>query len=285
MGESPERPMGQFRRNQTLSGVYRGVGEEPSSRHQLHDLTTRRRKVGGVFLISLAVVVLLAILLTQFTAQVSLVGASTKITSSFNSNEAKYREAINSYFGIHPAERLRFALNEQALSAYVGSLYPEVKSLEVHEVKNAVETQFSVHFREPVAGWQISQKQYYVDNEGVVFERNYFAHPEVQIVDESGVTPEEGTAVASGRLLGFVGKVVALGQSRGYTAIKAVLPTDTTRRLDVTYKGVTPVVRFSIDREVGEQVSDMVAALTYAQQNGLRPTYLDVRVAGRAVYR
>lgn len=285
MNETPERPRGQFRRNQTLSGVRRSTAEEPSSRHQLHHLTTRRRKVGGIFLIAVAVVALLAILLTQLTAQVSLVGTSTKVTSSFASSDAKYREAISSYFGTHPAERLRFALNEQTLSAYVGSLYPEVKSLEVHAVKNAVETQFLVHFREPVAGWQIRQKQYYVDSEGVVFERNYFAHPAVQIVDESGVTPEEGTAVASSRLLGFVGKVVALGQGRGYTAVKAVLPADTTRRLDVTYKDVTPVIRFSIDREVGEQVSDMAAALTHIKQNGLRPTYLDVRVAGRAVYR
>lgn len=285
MGEDDRQRTGnQYRRNQTLRSPRRD-DDVASPRRRMHHLTIQRRKIGSVFLITLAVIIFLTILLTQLTAQISIAGTSVKTTKPFTDVETEYIEAVNSYYGIHPAERLRFLLNDGALSAYVGALYPEVKSLEIAGVKNAVETQFSIRFREPVAGWIIQGKQYYVDSDGVVFERNYFEVPLVQIVDESGVTPEEGTAVASGRLLGFVGKVVALSEGRGYTAIKAVLPAETTRRLDVTFEGIRPVVRFSIDRGAGEQVSDMAQSLQYLTTRGTQVEYIDVRVSGRTVYR
>lgn len=285
MGEGDRRTStSHYRRNRTLSGVQRSV-DESSPRHQVHDLTRRRRKVGGVFLICVSVAAVLTLLLTQFTASVALSSTSTDLTKSFAENEASYEEAIGSYFGLNPAERLRFLLNEESLSEYVGALFPEVKSLQITKGDNSVETRFAVTFRKPVAGWQIRNSQYYVDNEGVVFDTNYYSDPSVQIVDESGVEPEEGTAVASGRLLGFVGRVVSLSEGRGYTATKAVLPADTTRRLDVTFKGVKPVVRFSIDRGAGEQVSDMDRSLKYLSSKNLRPSYVDVRVGERAIYR
>lgn len=273
-----------YRRNRTLSGVKR-PGEGKSARHQVHDLTQRRRKVGGVFLVCFSIVAILTLLLTQFTASVSLASSSIELTKSFSDKEADYEKAIATYFGVNPAERLRFLLNEDALSSYVGALFPEVKSLKPSRGDNSVETRFEVTFRKPVAGWQIRDKQHYVDSEGVVFERNYYESPSVQIVDESGVDPEEGTAVASGRLLGFVGRVVSLSEGRGYEAAKAVLPADTTRRLDVEYKGVKPVVRFSIDRGAGEQVSDMARSLKLLSDKGLRPSYVDVRVSERTIYK
>lgn len=273
-----------YRRNQTLSGVKK-PSEEKSDRLKVHDLTRRRRRAGGMFLISFTVVALLTLLLTQFTASVKLANSSTEVTKSYEQVQDGYKEAISTYFGVHPAERLRFLLNEEALSSYVGALFPEVKGLSIAKGNSAVETLFDIEFRKPVAGWQIKNSQYYVDSEGVVFEQNYYPSPSVQIVDESGVDPTEGTAVASGRLLGFVGRVVSLSEGRGHTAVKAVLPADTTRRLDVTYKGVRPVIRFSIDRGAGEQVSDMARSLKYLSDRGVNPSYVDVRVGERAVYK
>ena len=290
MGGQKERVTpsnGQFRRNKTLSGIARGRLQDSSSpRHHTHHLTIRRRKVGGVFLVSFAVVIILALLLTQFTAHVALIGTSSQTVRSIEeAQEDAYKQAVDTYFGINPAERLRFLLNEDALTDYVSSFHPEVLRVAIDQSTAMIETTFSLEFREPVAGWQIRDSQSYVDSLGVVFQRSYYAAPSVQIVDQSGINPEQGTPVASARLLGFVGRIVALSEGRGYTAVEVLLPADTTRRLDVKFKSVRSVVRFSVDRGAGEQVDDMVSSLKYLSERGMNPGYIDVRVSGRTVYR
>lgn len=244
----------------------------------------QRRRFGTILLIVVAIIAVLAILVTQLTARASVVSAD-KGFSLDEGHAAAYTAAVNDYYGIHPAERLRFLLSTQNLALFLTDRYPEVLSVKVGGVKDVVETELAVTFRHPVAGWQIRDKQYYVDSEGVVFEKNYFGVPPVQIVDESGITPEEGTTVASSRLLGFLGKVVSASKGRGYTALQAVLPAETTRRLDIRFENVGPIIRFSTDRGAGEQVEDMTRSLKYMADHSIGASYLDVRVAGRAVYR
>jgi hypothetical protein len=196
-----------------------------------------------------------------------------------------YEEMINDYLGIHPAERLRFILNEQELSNYAAAVVPEVASVDQTGSENIVETRFSITFREPIAGWQINGRQFYVDDHGIVFDKNYYTEPTVQIIDESGLSPEQGSTVASARFLSFVGRVVGLSKDRGYEVTEAILPSGTTRQLEIRIKGVTPRVKLSIDRGAGEQVEDMSHALNYLTERKLKPSYVDVRVSGRAVYR
>ena len=272
----------QYRRNQTLSGVNRTpLADTP--RGQAHQLTVQRRKVGGIFAIVLVTVILLAILLSQLMAQVSVTSSTKQLTTSFKGEN--YEKEVNNYLGLHPAERLRFALNEDALSTFVSTALPEVQSIKVSGVKDVVDTEFTVTFREPVAGWQINGKQFYVDAAGVVFETNYYGVPGVQIVDESGVSPEEGTTVAGSRLLGFLGKVVAQAGERGYKVTQAILPAGMTRELDIQLKDIPTRVKLSTDRGAGEQVEDMSRALAYLKSKTLSPEYIDVRVSGRAAYK
>ena len=280
----PEQPRSstQYRRNQTLSGVKKSPLNE-SPRGQAHQLTVQRRKVGGIFAIVLTAVILLAILISQLMAEISVTSSTKQLTASFTGEN--YEKAINNYLGLHPAERLRFALDEDALSSYVAAALPEVQSIKVSGVKDIIDTEFAVTFREPVAGWQINGNQFYVDNSGVVFETNYYGAPEVQIVDESGVSPEEGTTVAGSRLLGFLGKVVAQAGERGYIVTQAILPAGMTRELDVQLKDVATRVKLSTDRGAGEQVEDMSRSLAYLKTKGLNPEYIDVRVSGRAAYK
>jgi len=272
----------QYRRNQTLSGVNRtSMADTP--RGQAHQLTVQRRKVGGIFAIVLVTVILLAILLSQLMAEVSVTSSTKQLTSSFKGEN--YEKAINNYLGLHPAERLRFALNEPALSTFVSAALPEVQSIKISGVKDIVDTEFTITFREPVAGWQINGKQFYVDAAGVVFETNYYGVPGVQIVDESGVSPEEGTTVAGSRLLGFLGKVVAQAGERGYQVTQAILPAGMTRELDIQLKDIPSRVKLSTDRGAGEQIEDMSRALIYLKSKSLNPGYVDVRVSGRAAYK
>jgi len=272
----------QYRRNQTLSGVSRtSMADTP--RGQAHQLTVQRRKVGGLFAIVMVAAILLAILVSQLMAQISVTLSTKQLSTSFKGES--YEEQVNNYLGLHPAERLRFALNEDALSTYVSAALPEVKSIKVSGVKDIIETEFAVTFRQPVAGWQINGNQFYVDDAGVVFETNYYDAPSVQIVDESGVRPEEGTTVAGSRLLGFLGKVVAQAGERGYIVSQAILPAGMTRELDIQLQDVSTRVKLSTDRGAGEQIEDMTRSLTYLKTKNLAPEYIDVRVSGRAAYK
>ena len=271
----------QFRRNQTLSGV-KHSDEPVSERTRLHHLARRRRHVGAILTLVLAIIVILGTLLSQFTGNVVVAGSSQALTRTIE--PANYEKAINDYLAIHPVERLRFALNETALSQYVSSVLPEVSHVQLTSTDSIVQSNFTLTLRQPVAGWQINGHQYYVDNSGVVFQNNYYGTPTVQIVDQSGVSPEQGTIVASARLLSFVGRVVSLAGQGSYTVTQAMLPAGTTRELDVQLKDVQPRVKLSIDRGAGEQVEDMIRSLTYLQSQGKSAQYVDVRVSGRVVY-
>lgn len=273
----------QFRRNRTLSGVRReSLVETGSPRKKVHDLTQRRRRVGSIFLLVLLGCVVLTLLITQLTARVVVTSSSTALTGPLDTE--KYQQIINDYLGIHPVARLRFILNETELSEYATIIAPEIKSIKQVGSENTVDTHFAITFRQPLAGWQINNRQYYVDDHGVVFEKNYYEAPTVQIIDESGISPEQGSTVASNRLLSFVGRVVALAKDGGFEVTQAILPTGTTRQLEVKLKDVNPRIKLSIDRGAGEQVEDMIRALNYLSARGQQPQYIDVRVPGRAIY-
>ena len=273
---------GQFRRNQTLSS-YRHNTPEESSRQKVHHLASQRRKISGIFMIVAIAVVLLGLLLWQLIAQVQITTSSKQLSAQFDSSI--YEDSINEYLNLNPAQRLRFALDEPALSAFVAQELPEVQALEFSGMPGIARSNFVITFRTPVAGWQINESQFYVDADGVVFERNYYEAPTVQIVDESGISPEQGSAVVGSRLLGFLGKVVSQGQGRGYTVIKAALPAETTRQIDVYFEGNPTRIKLSIDRGAGEQIEDADRSIKYLQSRGVTPEFIDVRVAGRAAYK
>lgn len=273
----------QFRRNRTMSS-YRSSQPEESSRHKAHHLAVQRRKAGGLFVLTVSIIIFLGLLLWQLIAQVRVVTSTKPLSASFSGQA--YEKAINDYLAVNPAQRLRFTLDSSALSESVSTALPEVESLTLKKgISGIAQGSFNVTFRVPVAGWQINGNQYYVDAEGVVFEKNYYQAPSVQIVDESGITPEQGTAIASSRLLGFIGKAVASAKGRGYTVTKAVLPQNTTRTIELTFEGINTRARLVIDRGVGEQLEDFDRSYQYLKTNNISSDYIDVRISGRAAYK
>lgn len=273
---------GQFRRNQTLSS-YRHNTPEESSRQKAHHLALQRRKLGGIFALVMTAAILLLLLLWQLIGHVSITTSTKQLSSTFVAEP--YEKSINTFFDVNPAQRLRVSLNEDMLSDFVSSQYSEVERVSITGSPGLAQATFSIAFRTPVAGWQINGNQYYVDANGVVFQKNYFSSPEVQIVDESGVSPEQGTAVAGSRLLGFLGRVVAGAGERGYDVTRAILPASTTRQVDIYLKGNPTRVKFSIDRGAGEQVEDMDRVLKFLNSKKMKASYIDVRIAGKAAYR
>lgn len=275
-----------FRRNRTINAVrQQPISEtEPSPREKAHSLARRRRKIGIILLTIIVIGSVLSWLLSQFTATVAI-NVSDKTSMIHPVKTETYASAIQDYLDMHPFERLRFVLNQNELSQYVSGKLPEVATIEQIGRSNIGETNFQISMRVPVAGWLINSQQYYVDGAGEAFALNYFNEPTVTITDNSGVSLESGQAVASSRFLGFVGRVVALAEERGYTVTEAIIPYNTTRQLDIKLEGQAPLVRLSIDRGAGEQMEDMARSLNYLSASGQAPEYIDVRVKNKTFYK
>lgn len=277
-----------FRRNQTLTGSAspRVVtandmsAQIRSPRAHAHELARRRQHVGSILFVTLLGCVLLGFLIMQFTASVTV--RSSELTMQLDD---RYSRDIEDYFNRQPIERLRFLLREDRLLAYLQSVAPEVAKVDVEGSVGYGNTAFALTMREPIVAWNINNNRQYVDTSGTAFTRNYYADPKVQVVDESGIQISGGETVASNRFLGFIGRVVGLAKSSGYTVTDVILPRGMTREVDIKLEGVGYPIRFSVDRPAGEQIEDMDRALTWLTANSQNPEYLDVRVSRRSYYR
>lgn len=287
--EMPFQSSRTFRRNQTLTGSassnVQSLGEAnahiKSPRVHAHALAKTRRHLGLMLFAVLIVAALLYSLISQFTAGV-IVEATPDTSLKLDSSYAK---TIESYLQSQPTERLRFLLDSTHLQGYVQAVHPEVKSVQAGGSAGFGSSQFLVTLRTPIAGWTIDGQQQFVDASGVAFTKNYFPTPAVQIVDKSGVHITAGQAIASNHFLGFVGQVVGLTKTRGFTATQVIIPAGTTRQIEVRLKGIGYPVKLSVDRPAGEQVEDMTRAVRWMMQHHLSPEYVDVRVSGKAFYR
>lgn len=277
-----------FQRNRTFTGSAspnvtssnEANSQLKSPRVQAHELVRKRRHIGLVLFLVLAGAAGLFVLISQFTAGVVVRGQD--ITMQL---DPIYERTIQEYLSKQPIERLRFLLNEETLNRYLQAAAPEISDVQVQGAAGFGKSEFVVTMRRPIAGWAMHGQQQYVDNTGTAFGRNYFETPKVQIVDNSGIPVNAGQAVASNRFLGFVGRVVGLAKGQGYVAQQVIIPTGTTRQVEVRLEGVPYPIKFSVDRPAGEQVEDMARSLQWLSGHGITPQYLDVRVSGKAFYK
>lgn len=285
---STDRGRALFRRNRTLVGSLSPqvasaselTGDLQSPRAHTHHLMAHRRFLGTILLLVVGAICFLLWLLYEFTA-----GIQVAPTSSIVVDSARYEHAINDYFAAHPFERLRVLLNEGELTKYMAEVTPEVKQVHSGGAAGFATSEFDITFRQPVVGWLIGAKQYYVDDSGVSFQVNYFAQPTVRIVDQSGVPQVAGTQVASSRFLRFVGQAITLAKSDGLTITQAIIPANTTHEIELQVSGHDYPIKLSLDRPVGEQIEDMQHALRYFDSKGEKPQYVDIRVSGEAFYK
>lgn len=280
-----------FRRNRTLTGSSSGkitsstelTADLQSPRAHVHHLSTLRRTL-RVYLVlvtfsALAIYFLLYQLTAMTAPQVSGVPALPQTDVS------AYQKTFDGYFGGRPVERLRFLVNQRELTAYVQSYHPEIRSVRLEPGASFGETSARMVSRTPVARWSIGGRESFVDETGIVFNRNYGSTPSVEIIDNSGIQSVSGQSIASDRFLGFVGRVIAESSKRDMTVTTVTIPALTTRQVLVNIDGQRTAYRLSIDRGAGEQVEDMSRVVGYLTQNNLKPEYADLRVKGKAYYR
>lgn len=276
-----------FQRNRTLTGSASSKvvstsetnANLKSPRVQTHELVQKRRHIGLILLIVLVIAGGLFSIVSQFTA-----GVVVRAQDASLQLDSIYEQTIQEYLSRQPIERLRFMVSQHQLTAYLQDKAPEVASVDIEGSAGFGKSEFVITMRRPSAGWNVGGSQQYVDETGTAFGRNYFAAPKVQIIDKSGIPASSGQ-VASNRFLGFVGRVVGLTKGQGYAAYEVIIPSGTTRQVEVMLEGVSYPIKFSIDRSAGEQVEDMVRGLRWLTGRNVTPQYLDVRTSGKAFYK
>lgn len=104
--------------------------------------------------------------------------------------------------------------------------------------------------------------------------------PTVEIIDERG----DGYAEKSEKVRQFVGLIERDFQDAGYKVAKVVMPADKLREADVYLEGRGEYYKCQIDRGTAETVEDATRMIQYLDRNGITPTYVDVRIEGKAYY-
>lgn len=103
--------------------------------------------------------------------------------------------------------------------------------------------------------------------------------PTVEIIDE------DGSGYITDKIKTAVGMLEEDFQALGYKVEKAIVPTSTTREVDVYLKGVKPYFKIHIDRNTAESAEDSVRMINYLEKEDKNASYVDVRIAGRAYYK
>ena len=103
--------------------------------------------------------------------------------------------------------------------------------------------------------------------------------PTVEIIDE------DSSGYVTERLKEYVGRVERDFKDMGYTVTKAIVPTDRMREVDIYVDGRNEYYKMNLDRGTAVSVEDAVWMIEYLTDKGINPSYVDVRIAGKAYYK
>lgn len=278
-----------FRRSRTMTGsssdTVRAAAELhadlQSDRLKHHVLRKKRRHLLTYLLFVVVCAGGLVFLLNNFmiSASVTSGGGAPAV------DMAAYQQTVNDYLFSHPSERFSFALRGEALLETVQKKYPEVSTVTVTVQPWLRAAHISVGLRKPIASWTIGQTKYYIDSNGVAFQKNYGAEPSLVVEDNTGIDPTSTGAVASERMIRYIGRLVALLQQKGLSVERLELPPSTSREVDVRLTGTAYAIKTNLDRDPAGQAADVAEAVNYLSRKGITPAYADVRVSSKLYYK
>lgn len=277
-----------FQRSRTLTGSVssdvKSVGEEKgvlkSERLRKQELQRLQRLVAFGIAVIAMVIGGIFYLISQYTFETPEVVAADESLNVSSEMKHAYAQSIMRYLQSHPAERFRFATSEKGVSSSVWKDFPEVKSIK------GVKDGFEISFRKPLAVWEIGQKEYFVDDEGQSFERNYYTAPTVTVSDKSGIIASNRNVMVGKGFLSFLGRIVALVNTSGLGVVtEAIIPAETTRELDIKLQDKPYIIKLHSDRPPEYQAEDLRRVVGHLDLKGVTPQYIDLRVGGKAYYR
>lgn len=269
---------GTFRRYRTL--ISPKVAVEASSRSKKRSLVVTRRRVMGLLVVFGLACVLATIVLFQFVGVVKIASDDPAIQA-----DKVYQATVDDYYRAHPLERLRFLLDKERFSDVLISNHHEISGYKIEPIKIG-EIKLSLTFRRPTASWSINSQQQYVDESGIIFNRNYYQEPTVTIIDRSGLHESSSQdAVASQSFLSFTGQLVGLGERYDLPVASVTIPKGAIRNVEVKFAKKPYKVMMNTGSEVGEQFEDAKRSIAWVDKHKSGVKNIDVRVNRRAAYR
>ena len=281
-----------FRRSRTLTGsAANSVNTSKtartdlqSERLKLHSLRRRRRAIQsvlfGFILLSAGTFMLLQ---NSFALSGLAFEGQVEVPSE---EQSALRQSINEYINQRPAEAFLFSLNASRLTSFLQKDHAEIASITTGG-SLLTPRQLTVTFRQPIVVWQSGRQKFFVDKNGIAFQRHYGVEPALKVEDTSGFTSEKDgvQTVASRRFINYLGQLLgAIEQQQAGTVERIVIPAST-RQLDVYLQGRGYPIKTHIDRDPYAQVEDIRNSLAFLDEKQITPEYLDVRVEGKAFYK
>lgn len=282
-----------FRRSRTITGSatdsVRAVSEHraqlQSPRLHEHSLRHHRRKLASLLVLSVVAAAALWYVVTSFIGNNVAVGTAATQPVGSQLDTARYQTLVKRYLDEHPFERFSFALEATAFERYMVDNAAELSGAALTKDSALGNATVTLKLREPIVAWNIRNQRYFVDATGNAFTTNYFAMPTVVVADKSGVNADVGS-IASTKLLRFIGRVMTLVNASGLPPVQSVeLPADSTRQVDFRLRDKPYSIKTNQDRDPAGQAADIINAVTYVEEKGISPQYLDVRVSSKAFYR
>jgi hypothetical protein len=274
-----------YLRSRTISGFTPSSEEMTQKvleRNLVQKKLSRKKRSLRVGIILLLLVGVGLFSFSQFTSGVTQVEYDNLSSTVVENDE--YIETANQYLSEHPSERFAWSFKSDLFGEVFLNQHPEVETVRLANQILPGGT-LRLKLRQPVAVWKSQKNNYFVDANGYVFEKNYFALPEIEIVDQSRIGMEQGS-VASRRLLEFIGKIISGVESSGVGKIQNVtIPVNAIRYIEIKLVEHNFPIKVQTDRDAAGQVQDIVNMLEYLRAGNITPNYIDVRVKNRGFWR
>lgn len=274
-----------FLRNRTLTGIMsQEIGESSEgSRAHLHMLHRQRRITRGLVLICLLIAALIGFLLSNRLIVSDIIVQDNGVSFA-EKDKTQMKEAFNDYLAQHPTQLFMVTLQTEDFLRELQAVHPEIKAAYFQSELFGLKHTLKLSLREPLLEWNVAAKKYYVDSLGVAYEKNYFKAPRVSVEDQSGVAFSDSNAIPR-RLIAYIGQLTGALQTNNIGVVTRIVIPASSREVDVYLEGRDYAIKTHIDREAFETAGDIKSAFGYLDQKAIRPSYIDVRVEGKAFYK
>lgn len=126
----------------------------------------------------------------------------------------------------------------------------------------------------------------YTGARGVVLETQKAAETQQEMhLVKAEIVDETGSNNVSSRIRSYIAQLEQDIADLGYTVTKVILPVNTSRELYVDIDGLSTYFKVNMDRGTAVSAEDIARMINFLQTNQLSPSYVDVRVEGRAYYK
>lgn len=120
---------------------------------------------------------------------------------------------------------------------------------------------------------------------GVIKEREEAAKPVPVLEPTVAILDENAGENVSQRVKDFVARLEDDAKEYDLEIERVVLPYQMVREVDVYVKGHSEYYKMSLDRSSSVQAEDMSRMIRYLTEKKLSPSYVDLRVEGKAYYK